>query len=96
MKNYDAFVLVDYVTADFEYLQTDTNILGVYSSFDKALDAMTKLDLVNYYAGGNRHHIHGDTLKYYEGRLVGRDFWNTENIEHKIRVVAFEMDKEVW
>lgn len=92
MKNYDTFVLVDYVVINWEYPQGETNILGVYSSFDKAIEAMKKIDMEAYCAGGNRK-IHDDELKYYEDRVIGRDFFEGEDVEHHVRVVAFEMDK---
>ena len=95
MKNYNAFILVDYVVINWEYPQGENHILGVYSSFDKAIEAMKKIDLEAYSAGGNRK-IHDDELKYHEDRLIGRDFLEGEDIEHHVRVVAFEMDKEVW
>lgn len=93
MKQYDVFVVVDYYDVCYGQPMSGTDILGVFSSKEKAFDAIKNFDPAGYISPNKP--VAGDSGFYYDGPYCGRDFWQADEVEHRLRVVAFEMDKEL-
>lgn len=89
--DYNAFIVVDYLTARKSVLADEVNIFGVFSTFEKAIDAIKSFD-ASYL--DREEFIESDALVIKNNTVVGRDVI-TDLVKHYIRVIAFELDGEL-
>ena len=84
----NTFIVVDYISARKSVLTDEVSIFGVFSTFEKAIDAIKSFD-ASYL--DREEFIESDTLVVRNSTVVGRDVI-TDLVKHYIRIIAFELD----